>query len=197
MPRRIADERRARILAAVAETLHEEGLAFPSYDRVAGHAALSRQLVRHYFPDPEDLMVNACRRLAGAFLAEIDRRLEASEPEGELEALIDLCLDGPGGADGLPPTGAFESLLALARSSPALRRALQDDVRALNAAFARAAMRRYPDLAKGQAAELGLLLVAQVMGHWTMAGTLALGNAGSDATRAAMAGIIATYVPGR
>ena len=44
---------------------------------------------------------------------------------------------------------------------------------------------------------LGLLLVAQVMGHWTMAGTLALGNAGSDATRAAMAGIIAAYVPGR
>lgn len=195
MPRRIAEERRAGIVAAVAETLDREGLPFPSYDRVAGHAALSRQLVRHYFPDPEALMVAACQSLAETWLTELSQRL-AGLPAGEgLDRLIGLCLDAPEPQADLPPPGAFESMLALARTSAPLRDALQAQVQALNALFSREAELAHPGLNAAQAQELGRLLVSQVLGHWALAGTLA-GVADARAARAAMAGIIAAYTGG-
>lgn len=197
MPRRIAEERRAGILAAVAETLQEEGLPFPSYDRVAGHAALSRQLVRHYFPDPEELMVTACRSLGQAWLSEIARRLNDAPPGTGLGRLIDLCLDGRGAEDDLPPPAAFESLIALSRSSPALRGALQAEVEALTGIFSEEVARAFPDLAAREARELALLIVSQVVGHWAMAGTLELGAAEGRAARLAIDGIIAAYTGAR
>lgn len=193
MPRRIAEERRAGILAAVAETLQEEGLPFPSYDRVAGHAALSRQLVRHYFPDPEGLMVSACQTVTAAYLAEIARRLEAEAGEAGLTRLIDLCLDGAGISDEVPPPRAFESLIALARSSEAVRAALKEEVRALRAMFSREVGRAHPALAPQERDELAHLLVAQLLGHWTMSDALALAPQKAGMARAAMQGIVSAY----
>lgn len=193
MPRRIAEERRAGILAAVAETLQAEGLPFPSYDRVAGHAALSRQLVRHYFPDPEGLMVSACQKVTASYLAEIARHLEAVDDEEGLTRLIDLCLDGAGARDEVPPPPAFESLIALARSSPAVRDALKAEVRALRSLFSREVGRAHPQLAPEEREEVAHLLVAQLLGHWTMSDALALRPGDPGSARAAMQGIVSAY----
>lgn len=194
MPRRVAEERRAGILAAVAETLQEEGLPFPSYDRVADHAALSRQLVRHYFPDPEELMVTTCRSVSAAYLAGIALHMEGAAPEAGLERLIDLCLIG--GGEEVPPPVALESLIALTRGSVALRGALQKEIQALEAVFAAELARSHPALAEEGRQELAHLLVSHLLGHWTMTRTLALRPAEIGAARAAMRGIVAAYVDG-
>ncbi|MGY9047205.1 MAG: TetR family transcriptional regulator, partial [Rhodobacterales bacterium] len=67
MVKPIADIRRPAIVQAAIRTIGKHGLPTPSYDLIAQEAEMSRQLVRHYFPNPEELMVSVCDGLAAAY----------------------------------------------------------------------------------------------------------------------------------
>ena len=55
------------IIEGAFQLLMEEGLPHVSYKRVAEVAGVKRQLVRYYFPNPDDLMIALCDMLADLY----------------------------------------------------------------------------------------------------------------------------------
>ena len=64
MPKPISEVRKPEIVEAAFNAILKNGLPHISYDLIAQEADMSRQLIRHYFPDPIELMVAVCDRLA-------------------------------------------------------------------------------------------------------------------------------------
>ena len=67
MPKPISEVRKPEIVEAASNAILKNGLPHISYDLIAQEADMSRQLIRHYFPDPIELMVAVCDRLAAAY----------------------------------------------------------------------------------------------------------------------------------
>ena len=67
MVRPISEVRKPEIVQGAIAALNKHGLAMISYDLIAEEADMSRQLIRHYFPDQEDLMIAVCDGLAAAY----------------------------------------------------------------------------------------------------------------------------------
>lgn len=57
MAKPAANIRKPAILRATFDAISIGGLAVPSYDAIAKVGGISRQFIRHYFPDPEELML--------------------------------------------------------------------------------------------------------------------------------------------
>ena len=86
--------RRAEFSAAAARTLGRAGLARMTLREVALEAGCSPGLIRHYFEDQDDLLVEACRwvhrRQAGRFLVAVGTGGGVSTLEQALSALLPL-----------------------------------------------------------------------------------------------------------
>jgi AcrR family transcriptional regulator len=67
MPKPIAAIRKPEIVQATMKAISRHGLPMLSYDLIAQEVDMSRQLIRHYFPDPETLMVAVCDALAANY----------------------------------------------------------------------------------------------------------------------------------
>ena len=67
MPRKIAEIRRPEIVEALYAAIQTEGISLPSYDQVARHGDMSRQLIRHYFARSEDMALMLCDTLAQTY----------------------------------------------------------------------------------------------------------------------------------
>ncbi|WP_172670671.1 TetR/AcrR family transcriptional regulator [Labrenzia sp. DG1229] len=65
-------DRRAQAIQGAFDALKSHGLGELSFDLVASKSGMSRQLVRHYFPDHEALMIAVCDHLARTLQRAID-----------------------------------------------------------------------------------------------------------------------------
>ncbi len=58
---------KSQIVEGVVDLLQRQGPPFPSYGQVADSCDLSRQLIKYYFDEPEDLMCEAGASLSHGF----------------------------------------------------------------------------------------------------------------------------------
>ena len=58
--RKVESVKQEKIILAAFEALNANGLPALSYDKIAEQSGISRQLIRYYFPDKDDLMSALC-----------------------------------------------------------------------------------------------------------------------------------------
>ncbi|KFI30669.1 TetR family transcriptional regulator [Haematobacter massiliensis] len=187
MPKSVADLRRQEIVASAVSVIQQEGLPFPSYDAVAREAGMSRQLVRHYFPDAESLIgavshaISDVQRdkVAAGFARGDESRLgvlfdyhlglldEGDQPRGELQQVED-------------------ALVVLAARVPDLRETLVERQHELRQAIVSATAESYPSLTPAACEEIAFVFVSLVHGHWRMVRSFGFDRVGSLHARAAM-----------
>src|SRR5690606_26793894 len=90
MVKPIRDIRRPEIVAGAIKAIGRFGLPLPSYDLIAEEADMSRQLIRHYFPDSETLMVAVCDGLAAAYKDLLAKGILAAESTERLPMFLDF-----------------------------------------------------------------------------------------------------------
>lgn len=196
MPKPIAEFRRPEILRAAFEAIRKGGLPLPSYDQIAQEADMSRQLIRHYFPNPEELMVALCDMLAAAYRDSLIKGVLAANSTERLATFLDFYFGFLEGR-GLPKPAddqVYDAMFALAAGSPRLRRVLHDQYNLLHHTVSHEIQISNPSLHPAACDEIGFLFVALMYGHWKMVATLGMSESYNRVTREAMDRIIASYL---
>ena len=196
MPKPISEVRKPEIVEAAYNAILKNGLPLISYDLIAQEADMSRQLIRHYFPDPVELMVAVCDRLAAAYRDCLMKGILNAQSPTRLKTFLDFYFDFLSDRDLEKPRddAAYDAMMALASTHPAIRKNLHDQYNLLQYTIAHEVQVSHPQLNQKACLEIGYLFVSLMYGHWKMVATLGFSPSHHAVTRAAVDRLIESYV---
>ncbi|WP_370319204.1 TetR/AcrR family transcriptional regulator [Oricola sp.] len=196
MPKPISEVRKPEIVEAAYNAILKNGLPLISYDLIAQEADMSRQLIRHYFPDPVELMVAVCDRLAAAYRDCLMKGILNAQSPTRLKTFLDFYFDFLSDRDLEKPRddSAYDAMMALASTHPSIRKNLHDQYNLLQYTIAHEVQVSHPQLNQKACLEIGYLFVSLMYGHWKMVATLGFSPAHNAVTRAAVDRLIDSYV---
>ncbi len=204
MVRPISEIRKPEIVAGAIAALNKHGLSMISFDLIADEADMSRQLIRHYFPDTEALMVAVCDGLAAVYKDALMRGILATKATERLPMFLDFYFDLLGDKDPAKDPArefakprddaAYDAMLSVATGCAAVRRNLHDQYQLLQMTIAHEVQISNPTLPQSACREIGFLFVSLMYGHWKMVATLGFSEDHNRVTRAAVDRLIASYV---
>jgi len=184
---------RAAILKAAYKILRENGLPAVSYSSVAKAGGVSRQLVRYYFKQPDDLMYALCDQLAENFR---DKILAGAEDQGDrsrVEYMLDFFFNMIEGKRKLNNDQVYDAMFSMAAGSPGLRENLRGQFTLLGEICRHEFSREFPELTEKATEELAYLFVSLMYGHWKMVASLGFHESHNQISREAIDRLIASY----
>lgn len=195
MNKTAADIRRPEILQATFRVIARDGLPMPSYDVIAREAGISRQLIRHYFPDQTTMMLALCDSLAAAYRDLMMRGIIVTGSTERLQVFLDFYFGFLEGKGLIKPAddAVYDAMFALAAGSPEIRTALREQYTLLGYTISHEVQISYPDLPQRACREIGYLFTSLMYGHWKMVASLGFSATHNRVTREAMDRIIASY----
>ena len=193
---KISDIRKPQIVDALYKAIKEGGISLPSYDQIAQAGDMTRQLIRHYYPDSEDLAVALCNRLADSYRDHLMRGILAADQSLRLQTFLDFYFDFLADQGLAKPRddAVYDALFALANTNKRVKKNLQDQYALLQMTIAHEIQISYPNLPPKACRELGYLLVALMYGHWKMVASLGFSEDHNRVSREAMDRLIESYV---
>ena len=195
MPKKIADIRRPEIVRAMYDAIAKHGMSPPSYDLIAAEGDMSRQLVRHYYKDPEQMAVDLCGHLADTYRDCLMRGIIQADESRRLSVFLDFYFDFLA-ERGLPKPKddeVYDGVMAMAASSSRVREALRGQYDLLQSTLAHEIQISHPDMAPEACRELGYLVVALMYGHWKMVASLGMSPDLNRTSREAIDRLIESY----
>lgn len=122
--RRTQSERRAETIAkvidAAIDSLNERGWSSSTTSDIAERAGVTRQLVRHYFPDTASLFEAVIRTRAETMFVEVEAHLAAVANSGSLADRLSLAIEASMEFSRSREMYAFRELLVATRTDPEL-----------------------------------------------------------------------------
>lgn len=196
MRRPASDIRKPTILDAAFRSIAQSGLPLPSYDAVAQAGGISRQLIRHYFPDPEELMLAVCDKLAAAYRDQLMKGIIAVGSAERLSVFLDFYFGCLNGSELAKPEDdkVYDAMMSLAAGSDRIRRNLYDQYSLLRHTIAHEIQISHPGLPQTACREIAYLFVSLMYGHWKMVASLGFSAEHNQIARQAMDRIIASYL---
>lgn len=186
--------RKDQAVQGAIEALASYGLGSLSFDHVAEKSGMSRQLIRHYFPDQEVLMVAVCDRLAQLYRDPLIAIASSLDGPGRISAFLDFYFDLLADRPKPRDDRVYDAMMALSASSVPIRTALANQYGLLGQVLSHEFAVQYPALKQRSARELSFLFVSMMYGHWKMVASLGYSEAHNRVTRQAMDRLIASYV---
>ena len=167
-----------------------------SYDLIAEEAEMSRQLIRHYYPDPEKLMIAVCDALAAAHKEVMAQAVVATDVTERLPLFLDMFFNVIADTSVRRPKNyqAYDAMMTIAIGSETVRQTLRDQQSLLQTTIAHEVQISHPDLTQKACEELGYLFGALMYGHWRMVETLGFSDNHNVVSRTAMDRLIASYL---
>lgn len=196
MRKPISEYRKPEIVQATLEAIKNEGLPMPSYDQIGRHAGMSRQLIRHYFPQPEQLMAAVCDALADAYREALMRGILQANSTERLSLFLDFYFNFLAGRGLRKPEddAVYDAMFSLANQYPAVRQNLLEQYNLLQHTIAHEVQISNPGLDQKACREIGYLFVSLMYGHWKMVATLGFSEEHNRVTRAALDRLVQSYV---
>ena len=196
MPKPISEFRRPEIVQAALKAINTSGLPMPSYDQIASEANMSRQLIRHYFPDPEQLMIAVCDALAASYRECLMRGVITANTTERLPVFLDFYFNFLAGKGLRKPAddAAYDAMFSLAAGSDAIRKNLREQYHILQFTIAHEVQISNPTLSQSACKEIGYLFISLMYGHWKMVATLGFSEDYNKVTRAAIDRLIGSYL---
>jgi AcrR family transcriptional regulator len=196
MVKPISEIRRPEIVQATIKTITKQGLPMPSYDQIAQEAGMSRQLIRHYFPQPEALMLAVCDALANTYRDLLMQGILQANSTERLTLFLDFYFNLLGKRELRKPAddAVYDAVMSLAAGSKAIRKNLHDQYHLLQHTIAHEVQISHPKLSQNACREIGFLFVSLMYGHWKMVASLGFSDSHNTVTRAALDRIIQSYL---
>lgn len=187
------DGRRKQIIEAAFRVLKTSGLQNFSFLTVAEDAGVSRQLIRYYFSDVEDLLLNLCDEL---FLIYREDMLKGAARAGGTRSTFFMNYYF-GLVDGRTKPNddrVYDALLAFAAGSEKLRTKLSHQYGLLGQVLSHELQLDYPDMTDNVALEISWLFVCLMYGHWKMVESLGYSSENRYITRRGLDRLIRSYL---
>lgn len=90
----LADERRTRIIDALAEVIRAVGYEAATLELVAAEAGVQRTLIRHYFGNRDALISAALVHITGKYLEDFRSTMQNLSAERSLAGMVDYLFGG-------------------------------------------------------------------------------------------------------
>ena len=195
MGKPLCDIRRPEIIQAAVKAISENGLPMPSYDTIAQQAGMSRQLIRHYFPEPDALMVAVCEALAAAHRILLMRGIHQANSAERLPLFLDYYFNLLTNKGIAKPsdTAVYDAVMSLATGSAAVRDRLREHYNILQHTIAHEVQISHPTLSHKACAEIGFLFASLIQGHWKLVATLGFSESYNRVARQAIDRLIQSY----
>lgn len=183
-----------QIVQGVADLLLSQGPPLPSYSDISEKTGLSRQLIRYYFDDPDELMCQVCDLLAQAYMMSLVRGVDALKGPKRLQFIFDFYFDLAQDIRKPRDDQSYDAMMAYAARSERVRTNLRAQYTLLGQVLQLEIKMQYPDLTLEDCAEISYLFVCIMYGHWKMVGSLGVSEDHNVITRRAIDRVIASYV---
>lgn len=164
-----------------------------SYGEIAHEADVSRQLIRYYFSEPEDLMLALCDHLASLYRDGLVNGVLQVQPENRLQFFFDFYFDLLGDARKPRDDQVYDAMMSLAARHDTVRINLRGQYGLLGQVVAHEIHLKHPAIGREGADELSYLFVCLMYGHWEMVASLGLAEDHKQVTRQAMDRLIESY----
>lgn len=186
--------KRGAIIFAAFEELCINGLPDVSYDSIANRSGISRQLIRYYFPNQDELM-RALYEFTGLAYRETLIELAANPDYTDRLAMIfDFCFDMLDEKRKPRDDQVYDAMLCLAARSEVLRESLRSGYSLLGNVVSHEVKIKFPQLTMNEAQQISYLFICLFYGHWKMVASLGFSEDHKFVTRRAMNRIIESYV---
>lgn len=195
MVKAIADYRRSEIVEAAISTLVKHGLSNLSYDLIAEEADTTRQLIRHYYPTSENLMIEVCDYLAGVYHELLGVAITELDQTERLDLFLDFYFGLLDDTRLQKPKDDqyYDALFALACRSEQLKQNLHNQYTSLRNAFTNEVKISYPELQIEACDEIAHLFVSLMYGHWKMVANLGFSEKLNQGARNGVERLIQSY----
>ncbi len=196
MVKPISEIRKPEIVQGAIGALNKHGLSMISYDLIAEEADMSRQLIRHYYPDPQLLMVAVCDALAAAHREALTVEIVNVEVDERLEFFLDFFFDALADKSSWKPKNhaAYDAMMSIATGSETVRKCLYEQHSLLQYTIAHEVRVSYPSLSQNACREIGYLFITLLYGHWRMVASLGFSDAHNQISRDAINRLIRSYM---
>ncbi|MFN3823412.1 MAG: TetR/AcrR family transcriptional regulator [Pseudorhodobacter sp.] len=196
MVKPISEIRKPEIVQAAIRMIGKYGLPVVSYDLIAKETDMSRQLIRHYFPESEVLMVAVCDALAASYRECLMKGIIKANTAKRLPMFLDFYFNFLAGEDLAKPTddAVYDAMFCLAAGSDAVRKNLFDQYNLLHHTIAHEVQISHPGLPQSACREIGYLFVVIMYGHWKMVATLGFSERYNRVSREAIDRLIESYL---
>lgn len=188
------DDRKAQVVRGAYDALKEGGVGKLSFDLIAKHTGMSRQLVRYHFPDPDDLMIAVCDFLAQFYSEALISAASSLTGPKRISVFLDFYFDLLEGTPKPRDDQVYDALMALSAQSQPVRNALANQYGLLGQVLTHEFQLEYPELNRQSASEISFLFVSLMYGHWKLVATLGYAEHHNKITRQAMDRLIASYL---
>lgn len=195
MAKKISEIRRPEIIEALQKSILSDGISVPSYDQIAKHGEMSRQLIRHYFPNEEEMMLALCEALEHVYRDCLVKTAIAVGDGNRLPVFIDFLFDILR-SRGLPKPAddkIYDAIFSYANTHKLVKDKLHAGYELVQMTLAHEIQVTHPTLPQRGCNELGYLIIATMYGHWKMVTTVGFSENYSNIARDAMDRLIASY----
>lgn len=187
------DGKRKRIVEAAFQILKSSGLQNFSFLTVAEKAGVSRQLIRYYFADVEELLLALCDELFRIYREDMLKGAAKAEG-GRSTFFIDYYFNLADGHMKPDDNQVYDAFLAFAAGSEKMRAKLSHQYGLLGQVIALELQLEHPQLTDKAALEISWLFVCLMYGHWKMVGSLGHSNVNKYITRLGLERLIRSYL---
>lgn len=196
MRKSISNVRKPEIVQAAIRAIGKAGLPMLSYDRIAEEADMSRQLIRHYFPDPEELALAVCDGLAASYRQCLAESIIKGNAPVRLSTFFDFYFRflGDNGPDKPADDQVYDAMFALAANSEQVRKNLAEQYGMVQFTIAHEVQVANPTLNQKACREIGFLFVSLMYGHWKMVASLGFSEDYNRVSREAIDRLLQSYL---
>jgi len=187
-------DKKTQILNAAATLLQHRGLQALSFEAIATEAGLSRQLVRYYYPDLDQLMLDLCDHLGNAYREILVAGVVQVGQVERLKFFLDFFFDLADTHRMPENLGVYDALVAYAVGSGPFRDRLCMQYKGLGQVIAHELAIAHPSLDGHACEELSYLFASMMHAHWSFVASLRHTREHCRLTRKAMDRLIQSYL---
>ena len=189
-----AQDKKTQILKAATTLLAEQGLQALSYEALAHEAGLSRQLIRYYYEDPDDLIAELCDHLGNAYRQTLVTGVVDIGQVERLGFFMDFFFDLAEGYAMPDKLEVYDAMMAYAGASQKVKERMRGQYQTLGQVMVHELAIAHPALSGAACEELSFLIVSMMHAHWSFVASLGYSRDHGRLARKAMDRLIASYV---
>ncbi|WP_299727087.1 TetR/AcrR family transcriptional regulator [uncultured Tateyamaria sp.] len=189
-----SQDKKTQILSAATILLARQGLQAFSYEALAHEAGLSRQLIRYYYDDPDDLIADLCDHLGNAYRQTLVAGVVDIGQVERLGFFMDFFFDLAEGYPMPDKLEVYDAMMAYAGGSEQVKGRMRGQYQTLGQVMVHELAIAHPALTGEACEELSFLFVSMMHAHWSFVASLGYSRDHGRLARKAMDRLIASYV---